>query len=88
MMTKTAAIVVAAHFLFNTMSFAQEQYPLKRLTDDPAQAGFATWSPDGKTIIYSCIARSDTSPKTGLWKISADGTGAKHFSFALAEHPK
>jgi Tol biopolymer transport system component len=78
-----------AVFVYCALSLnAQDRFPVTRLTFDPDPIGFATWSPDGKTIVYSRIARSDTSTKTGLWKISPDGKDAKQFYFALAEHPK
>jgi len=84
---KTSLLVIALLSCALSMN-AQDRFPVTRLTSDLAQIGFASWSPDGKTIVYSLIARSDTSTKTGLWKISPDGTDAKQFTFALAEHPK
>lgn len=30
----------------------QDMFPARQLTTDPAQHGFATWSPDGKKIAF------------------------------------
>ncbi len=49
---------------------AQDKYECRRLTFDPAQEGFATWSPDGKYIIFQHTDLKDTTGKNGLWKIS------------------
>ena len=68
---------------------AQDMFPARQLTTDPAQDGFATWSPDSKLIVYQHSDMfSDTLGKNGLWKVSADGTGAKQIFRGLAEHPK
>jgi len=45
----TTLIIVAASLSCGTLS-AQEKYPLKQLTSDPAQEGFPSWSLDGKTV--------------------------------------
>ena len=66
----------------------QDMFPVRQLTFDPAQQGFATWSPDSKFIVYQHTDMNDTLGKNGLWKISADGTGAKLIFSGLAEHPK
>ena len=66
----------------------QDMFPVRQLTFDPAQEGFATWSPDSKFIVYQHTDMNDTLGKNGLWKISADGTGAKQIFSGLAEHPK
>lgn len=67
---------------------AQDMFNARRLTFDPAQEGFATWAPDGKSIIYQYTNLNDTIGKNGLWKISPDGTGAKHIFNGVAEHAK
>jgi len=68
---------------------AQDMFPARQLTTDPAQDGFATWSPDSKLIVYQhSDMYNDTLGKNGLWKVSADGTGAKQIFRGIAEHPK
>jgi TolB protein len=67
---------------------AQDMFPVKQLTFDPAQQGFPTWSPDGKFIIYQHSDMYDDHGKNGLWRISLDGTGATHIFKELAEHPR
>jgi Tol biopolymer transport system component len=68
---------------------AQDMFPVRQLTTDPTQEGFATWSPDSKSIVYQHTDMySDTLGRNGLWKISDDGTGAKQIFKGLAEHPK
>jgi dipeptidyl aminopeptidase/acylaminoacyl peptidase len=32
---------------------AQDMFPVRQLTTDPTQDGFATWSPDGKKIAFN-----------------------------------
>jgi TolB protein len=81
------------------IAFSQEKYPIKQLTFDSTQDGFPSWSPDGKSIVYSCISTIESpgkkgswtiSPdgKTGLWIMSPDGKGAKQIFSGIAEHPK
>jgi Tol biopolymer transport system component len=31
----------------------QDMFPVRQLTTDPTQDGFATWSPDGKKIAFN-----------------------------------
>ena len=46
----------------------QDLFPVRQLTFDPAQQGFATWSPDSKYIVYQNTDMSDTLDKNGLRK--------------------
>jgi Tol biopolymer transport system component len=39
-------------FFFVRLS-GQDMLPASQLTTDPAQDGFATWSPDGKNIAFT-----------------------------------
>lgn len=66
----------------------QDMFPARQLTFDPAQQGFATWSPDSKFIVYQYTDMNDTLGKNGLWRLAADGTGANQIFKGLAEHPK
>jgi TolB protein len=59
----------------------------KQLTSEPAQQGFPTWSADGEYIVYQHSDVYDTMGKNGLWRISADGSGATQLFKGLAEHP-
>ena len=85
---KNLTLIIAVLVIFTISLNAQDMFNARRLTFDPAQEGFATWSPDGKSIIYQHTNLSDTTGKNGLWKISPDGTGAKHVLHGIAEHPK
>lgn len=40
----------------------QDMFPARQITFDPAQQGFATWSPDGKKIAF-------TSTRSGSFDI-------------------
>ena len=66
----------------------QDMFPVRQLTFDPAQQGFATWSPDSKFIVYQYTDINDSLDKNGLWKVSAEGAEAKQIFSGLAEHPK
>jgi len=65
-----------------------DMFNAKQLTFDPAQNGFATWAPDGKSLIYQYTDLNDPTGKNGLWKISPDGTGAKQIFSGIAEHAR
>jgi Tol biopolymer transport system component len=70
------------------MSAGQDMFSARQLTFDPAQNGFATWAPDGKSIVFQRTDMSDTLGKNGLWEIAPDGTGLKQIFSGLAEHPR
>lgn len=69
-----------------SLLYPQENYPLRRLTSDPAQEGFPSWSPDGSTLVYSLVDRSDMT-RTGLWTVPSKGGEPRQLINALAEHP-
>jgi len=55
---------------------AQDRFPVQRLTFDPAQEGFPSWSPDGATIVYSYLLRRDSgivATPTGPGPIRVEG---------------
>jgi TolB protein len=66
---------------------AQDRYPVRRLTSHPAQEGFPSWSPDGRTIVYSFGMRGDSAGLTGLWKVPSEGGAARQFTRFIGEHP-
>ena len=67
---------------------AQDLFPARQLTTDPAQEGFPTWSPNGDSLIYQHTDRYDTIGRNGLWKMALDGSGATQVFAGIAEHPK
>jgi len=85
---KNLAIIFAILGICNTSCKDQDMFNARRLTFEPAQEGFATWSPDGVSIIYQYTNLNDTIGKNGLWEISPDGTGVQHIFSGVAEHPK
>jgi Tol biopolymer transport system component len=49
---KNLTIIIAVLGICTIGLRAQDMFNARRLTFDPAQEGFSTWSPDGKSIIY------------------------------------
>lgn len=78
-----------AVLIFLSEIYAQDRFKTIQLTFDPAQNGFASWSPDGKSIVYQHIdMRGDSLGKNGLWIASLDGKEARQLFKGIAEHPK
>ncbi len=84
---KTLVLIVTM-FSFVMSLQCQDMFNARRLTSDPAQEGFATWSPDGKFIVYQHTDLRDTLGKNGLWlKLPGDSV-AKQIFKGIAEHAK
>jgi len=66
---------------------AQDRFPVQRLTFDPAQEGFPSWSPDGATIVYSYVERRDSGFVAGLHIIPSAGGEPRWLTGAIGEHP-
>lgn len=87
MRTKVFALVSAMIFSANSL-YTQDRFPATRLTFDPAQEGFATWSPDGKFILHQRSDRGDSLGKNGIWKIVLETMETDQIYSGMAEHPK
>lgn len=85
---KYTNLILLIFFLCIANIFGQDRYNAIQLTFDSAHESFATWSPDGKMIVYSYFASEDTLGKNGLWKISSDGNSMGQIYSGIAEHPK
>lgn len=66
---------------------AQQPHDLKRLTEDPAQDGFPSWSPDGSHMVFSRYGGDEAPEKTGLYLISPDGGEPRRLTTVIGEHP-
>ncbi|MEA3461897.1 MAG: hypothetical protein U9R49_08465 [Bacteroidota bacterium] len=67
---------------------AQDLFPVRQLTSDPAQDGFPTWSSTGDSLIYQHTDRYDSTGMNGLWKVALDGSGAHQIFAGVGEHAK
>jgi len=74
--------------VFAVSLFGQNRFTPARLTVDPAQEGFPTWSPDSKSIIYSNFSWTDSLGKNGLWRISLKEKQPRKIYSGIAEHPR
>lgn len=88
MRVRNINLLFAAMIVFTVGVFGQDKFNKTRLTFDPAQEGFPTWSPDGKSIVYAYISHNDTLGKSGLWKISLEDNERRQILSGIAEHPK
>ncbi len=83
---RTAVLVVSCLVSFLDAG-AQEKYSPRQITDDPAQDGFPTWSPDGTTIAFSRVGGDAAPEKTGLWLVPREGGPATQLTRFIVEHP-
>ncbi len=81
-------LLFAVMIVFAVGLFGQDRSTPTRLTSHPAQEGFATWSPDGKSLFFSRFSRQDTLGENGIWKVSLDNKKVTQVFSGIAEHPK
>lgn len=63
----------------------QASYELIR---GPGLQAFASWSPDGRYIVYQHTDMNDTMGLNGLWRVRPDGSQPEQLIAGVAEHPK
>ena len=85
--TSRGVTILISCLLSSVQAGAQEGGGLRQLTNDMAQDGFPSWSPDGSSIVFSRYG-GDTAPeKNGLWLVSPDGGEPSQLTHFLGEHP-
>ncbi|MCC6395878.1 MAG: PD40 domain-containing protein, partial [Bacteroidetes bacterium] len=80
--------ILAVIFACAVPLHSQDMFPAKRVTSDSTRDGFPSWSPDGKTVIYSFYNRVDGKDVHGSRKIPSDGGIAETFTEYPTEHPQ
>ncbi len=85
--TIVLAVISVVSLVCTTDTRSEERFPLRQLTNDPAQDGFPSWSPDGKTIVFERIGADPTAPDTGLWLVASEGGVATQLTRFIGEHP-
>jgi hypothetical protein len=61
-----------------------ERYPVRQLSKEMHQEGFPSWSPDGKTLVFSNVEQGHF----GLFKVAAEGGTPVRFTDFIGEHPR
>jgi len=84
---KMYGIVLAIVCLISSSTVAAQEAGLRQLTDDPAQDGFPSWSPDGRYIVFSRYAGEEAPERTGLYMVSPDGGEPIRLTTVIGEHP-
>jgi Tol biopolymer transport system component len=82
----TLAVVVSS--CWTAALSAQDRFPVQRLTFDPAQEGFPSWSPDGTTLVYSYGTDRASGPTAGLHTIPSAGGRPQWLTHEIGEHPR
>lgn len=86
---KTRSISLVAALVFSVISpHSQDKFNVTRLTFDPAQDGFASWYPDGKSFVYSSFSWKDSVGRNGIWKITLGTREPSQIFSGIAEHPR
>ncbi len=85
---RSAFIISMLFVCANVLLYSQDRFPVTRLTSDSAREGFPSWSPDGKTIIYSFQNVVEGKLIFGLRKVSLDDGTSQQFADFICEHPQ
>jgi Tol biopolymer transport system component len=79
--------VLVASSCWAALLSAQDRFPVQRLTFDPAQEGFPSWSPDGATIVYSHGTDAASLRFAGLYTVASTGGPPQRLTHEIGEHP-
>lgn len=85
--TRSIFVVVVACLVSLSDAGAQHPSGLQRLTEDLAQDGFPSWSPDGSRMVFSRYGGDEAPEKTGLYLVSPDGGEPQRLTTVIGEHP-
>lgn len=66
--------------------FSQDLFPVRRVTTNPAQESFPSWTSKGELIVYARMDLEDSS-LTGLWGVPPSGEGPFQITGCISEHP-
>jgi len=80
--------IVVTLFAITCSLYSQDKFPITQLTSDSTKEGFPSWSPDGKTIVYSVFNIAEGKPVLGSCKIPSDGGTPVQFTDFPTEHPQ
>lgn len=80
--------IVVSLVVVTSSLYSQDKFPITRLASDSTREGFPSWSPDGKTIIYSFFNIIEGKPVLGSCKIPSDGGTPIQFTDFPTEHPQ
>lgn len=86
-MGRSCVLILILACLVSCADARAQERGLKQLTDDPAQDGFPSWSPDGQRIVFSRYGGDAAPEKTGLWVVAPDGAELRQLGTVIGEHP-
>jgi TolB protein len=87
MKLQSGSMLLAVTIVLAMNLFGQDRFKVTRLTSDPMQEGFPTWSPDGGSFLFSRFSWDDTLGKNGIWKFSFSDKKVTQVFSGIAEHP-